>query len=243
MKRRKIHWQDLAEVSNILSNRITELTPQDPCLRSLVHGFVAMTDMPKTLARNYEGLDNRDEPITSATRDHPGFQWLENQEDIQSGLQSFLCQLRDKELPMWLLKIREVQFYYFAALGGGMACNPEFKPTTFSKDDKRQAVKIANSLKTLVDDDIWRLRYTERDMLIDLLSRFIEALESPSPREYSGPADRERYILKTISRCFLNFELGSNASIARIVANIGTAYGFSLGQRTYERYVEKARSE
>ncbi len=202
-----------------------------------------MTDMPKYLAQNHEGLDNRDEPITSVIRDHPGFQWLENQEEIQSGLRSFLCQLRDKELPMWLLKIREAQFYHVAALCGGMACNPEFKPTTFSEDDKRQAVKIANSLKTLVDDDIWRLRYTERDMLIDLLSRFIEDLESPSPREYSGPADRERYILTTISRCFLNFELGSDASVATIVADIGTAYGFSLSHRTYQRYVEKARSK
>ena len=83
MKRRKKPWQDLADVSNILSNRVTELTPQDPFLTSLVRGLVAMTDMPKNFARNHEGLDNRDEPITSVIRDHPGFQWLENQEEIQ----------------------------------------------------------------------------------------------------------------------------------------------------------------
>ena len=80
-------------------------------------------------------------------------------------------------------------------------------------------------------------------MLIKLLSRFIEDLESPSPREYSGPAGRERHFLKATSRCFLNFELGSNVSVARIVADIGTAYRFSLSQRTYERYVKKARSK
>ena len=68
MNRRKIPWQDLAEVSNILSNRVTELTPQDRFLRSLVRGLVAMTDMPKYVAQNHEGLDNRDEPITSVIR-------------------------------------------------------------------------------------------------------------------------------------------------------------------------------
>ena len=143
---------------------------------------------------------------------------------------------------MWLLNIREVQFYHFVALCGGMAWNPEWKPTTFSKDDKRRAVKIAESLKTLVDDDIWRASYTETDKLKELLSLFIEDLES-RPRDYSDKDARARYILQLASRCFLPFELGSKASIARIVADIGTAYGFSLNQKTYERYVEKARSK
>ena len=108
MKRKKKVWQDLAEVANILADRVTELTPREPFLKSLVWGLVAV---PRNLARNHEGLDNWEEPITSVIRDHPGFQWLDNQEKIQSGLQSFLYQLRGKGLPMWLLNIRKVQFY------------------------------------------------------------------------------------------------------------------------------------
>lgn len=276
MKSEKRAWHDLAEITGILADRVTELTPREPFLKSLVWGLVSI---PRMLAGKDKVLGNSDrlvssgvswledhevqrnldrlldgdsqwskqynsvEPITPSIRDHPGFQWLENQEDIQRALRSFLCQLRTKELPEWLLNIREVQFYHAAALCGGMARNPDFKPTIFSKDDKRQAVKNANNLKTQLDSGIWRSRYSEGTMLTDLLTRFIEDLESPGPREYSGPADRERYALETTCACFLIFELGSRASVARIVAEIGAAYGIALSQRTYERYAAKAHSQ
>jgi hypothetical protein len=244
MNRKKRLAHDLIEVSSLLGKRADELRrsnqPLTPQSSLSVPGLLGM---PTNLADEEQTLDEEAGSITPTIQGHRGFRWLQKQEGIQEARQSLLKQLQAKKLANWQLGIHEVQFYdYVARYGAFVFGFPEWSPTTFSADDKRQAVKDARNLKDLVEKGVWQPGYERSSMLEELLAVLIADLETPARRDYGGPAARERYILTHLSRCFLTFELDSTARIARLVASVADAYGFSKSQKSYERYVEKART-
>ena len=191
---------------------------------------------------NAKPYDLRDH-IPPAIREHHGFKWMVNQEPIIEARDSLLQQMQEKKLETLLLNISEIRFFVYVASYGAFAfSDPEWKPNTFSIDHKRAAVEKAKSLQALVKDGIWRSDFWQSRRFEQLLSAFIGNLEKPAPRDYGGPAARERYILTGLSYGFQIFELGSAAAVARLTSSIGESYGFDLRLSSYERYARTARS-
>ena len=233
---------DLLEVSFSLEDRADELRPKNELLIGRL-GMPGLLGKPTTFEHEHAKPYDEGDPIPPAIRKHHGFKWMISQPGIREARDSLLQQMKKKKLAPLLVDISEVRFFVYVAAYGAFAFNdPEWKPTTFSIDDKRAAVEKAKSLQALVKDGIWRSDYWQSRTFEQLLSAFIGDLEEPAPRDYGGPTARERYILTSLSYGFQIFELGSAAAVARLTSSIGESYGFVLGLGSYERYARKARS-